>query len=72
MVLFPSPDYQKLDLHFLNCLQEGVLDIASDDSDDENDAEIQNYKKQMRQLKRQGFKEKMESDIEEEDEDDGQ
>ena len=50
-------------------LQEGVLDIASDDSEDENDAEIQNYKKHLRQIKRQGFKEKMESDVE--DEDDG-
>ena len=50
-------------------LQEGVLDIASDDSEDENDAEIQNYKKHLRQIKRQGFKGKMESDVE--DEDDG-
>ncbi len=47
-------------------LQEGVLDIDSSDSDD---AEIKNYRKQLRQFKSQGFKEKLGSDVEEEEDD---
>ena len=50
-------------------LQE-VYPLVDDDDDSDDDEEIAGYQQQLRQLKRNKFKKKLDSDLEEEAEDD--
>ena len=44
--------------------------LVDDDDDSDDDEEIAGYQQQLRQLKRNKFKKKLDSDLEEEAEDD--